>query len=260
MFNKRVKARPSLRARDSDLDTSSPASPLGKSVITANVTADEDESGTSGSVLERKKAQKKDKRLSGLKSSGSTRLSFGGEGEEGEGFKTRKSLLSQSIKLPTQSPGYVDLGSSGISSYSREYLSELKASTPTRAPRSGGQDEDEDIEGSELAGDIEMEDGTGISRLARDKYASEGQKDSTAGIPDAAAVASARMKRQAKVESARHGDGEEEDYIALGGGKLIVRDGRVGDGPHPESRLMREEDEGEEYDEGESAVDCLKRL
>lgn len=244
MFNKRVKSRPSLRARDSEVEST--ASPLGKSVITASTGDDLDvdnEGGSSGSVLERKKAQKKDKRLPGVKSGG-TRLSFGGDGDEGESFKPRKSLLSQNIKLPTQTP-YYDAPSPSGSSYSLQYLSELKASTPTRPGRNTDVDEDEPM----MDGD--EEDGLGISRLARNKYASDFREDTTAGIPDAAAVASARMKRQAKVESGKHGgNGEEEDYIALGGGKLIVHDGRA-EGPHPESRLMREEDEGEEFDEGE---------
>lgn len=251
MFNKRVKSRPSLRARDSDVETSA-GSPLAKSVVTAYPAGeDEDEASGSGSVLERKKAQKKDKRLSGVKSGG-TRLSFGGDGDEGEGFKPKKSLLSQSIKLPPQSPAFDDSpGAPSLSSsYSREYLSELKASTPTRASRSAADNEGGDDAGN---GEGDEEDGTGLSRMARSKYASSFVEDTTAGIPDAAAVASARMKRQAKVEAAKHGGDEMgEDYIALGGGKLIVHDGRA-EGPHPGSRLMREEDEGEEGDEGELA-------
>lgn len=254
MFIKRAKARPSLRARDSDVEPV--GSPLTKSVITAGPLDDEqgpDESSVtgSGSVLERKKAQKKDKdkRLSGLKSGG-TRLSFGGDGDVGEGFKPRKSLLSQNIKLPPtpsaepSSPFSNGDHSSITPSYSREYLSELKASTPTRAPRSQAEnfhDDDDDV------------DAAGLSRLAREKFASSFAEDSTAGIPDAAAVASARMKRQAKVEAAKHGAGMDEDYIALGGGRLIVHDGGA-DGPHPGSTLMREEDEGDEGDEGESEI------
>lgn len=235
MFIKRAKSRPSLRARDSEGETA--PSPLGKSVVTATADDAEEHDSGLGSVLERKKAQKKDKRLSGVKIGG-TRLSFGGEGDEGEGFKPKKSLLSQNIKLPPASTTDYSPIASG-SSYSREYLSELKASTPTRAPRSAVEDGDED-----------ENDGGGISRLAREKYASSFVEDTTAGIPDAAAVVSARMKRQAKVESAKHGGEMDEDYIALGGGRLIVHDGSK-EGPHPESRLMREEDEGDEGDEGE---------
>jgi GC-rich sequence DNA-binding factor len=82
--------------------------------------------------------------------------------------------------------------------------------------------------------------------MAREKYASV---DSTEGIPDTAAIAAAKMKRQARVESSKHDIGGEEDFISLGGGKLIVHDGEDR-GPHPESRLMREEDEGDEGDEG----------
>jgi GC-rich sequence DNA-binding factor len=77
--------------------------------------------------------------------------------------------------------------------------------------------------------------------------------DSTEGIPDTAAIAAAKMKRQAKVESSRHDIGQEEDFISLGGGKLVVHDGEDR-GPHPESRLMREEDEGDDGDEGQSSL------
>lgn len=103
-------------------------------------------------------------------------------------------------------------------SYSSEYLSELKAATPTRAPRVV-DDEDEEL-----------------SSAAREKYASRLEESSA--IPDAAAVAAAKNKRKALLEKKRLGMDDEEDYIALGGSE-----------PHPESRLMREEDEGEEGDE-----------
>ena len=61
------------------------------------------------------------------------------------------------------------------------------------------------------------------------------------------AVASAKAKRLAAAEMKKRGlDGE--DYIALGDGQVAVWEGDKG--PHPEIRLMREEDEGEDGDEG----------
>lgn len=62
-------------------------------------------------------------------------------------------------------------------------------------------------------------------------------EDESAGIPDAAAIAAAKNRR-AQASRGTAG-GEEEDYISLGGSK----------GPHPESRLMREEDEMDDGDE-----------
>lgn len=125
-------------------------------------------------------------------------------------FKQKKSLLSQALKASST----VASTSGDSQSYSREYLSELKASTPSRAPK---PEEDS------------------LSPVAREKYASQIAADTTAGIPDPAAVAAARNRRKAALE----GRSLEEDYISLGPDR----------GPHPESRLMREEDEGEEGDE-----------
>ncbi|WVR08253.1 hypothetical protein IAU60_005300 [Kwoniella sp. DSM 27419] len=244
---KKAKSRPSLRARESDLPGSpGPAgSPLAKSSITADdgdvsVSMDVDPDESSGSVMERKKAQKKD-RKGGLSSASkkTSRLSFGGDEEDAEGggtpFKPKKSLLSQQIKLP-ESPAAGPSTNTSSSVYSSEYLTQLKAATPTRAPRSTEVDED----------DVDHSDSQGLSRLAREKYAARMVEDTTAGIPDDAAIAAAKAKRQAALESKRHG-GNEEDYISLGDGKIAVYDGDQG--PHPESRLMREEDEEGDGDE-----------
>lgn len=119
-------------------------------------------------------------------------------------------MLSQALKASAS----VTPSGGESQSYSREYLSELKAATPTRAPKT---------------------EGDGLSAIAQEKYASQIAADTTAGIPDAAAVAAAKNRRKAALE----GRSMDEDYISLGPDR----------GPHPESRLMREEDEGEEGDE-----------
>jgi GC-rich sequence DNA-binding factor len=244
MFIKRAKSRPSLRARESDIDPE--PSPLGQSSVTAqDVNAeDNDPESSVGNIMERRKAQKakRDKRLIGVQSSSVSRLSFGSDAGEGDGdiststpksSRLGKSSLSRNIDFassPAASPG-------PSSNYSREYLDQLKAATPSRSAKAGTNEGDEDGSNG------------GLSRLAQQKYASQFAEDTTAGIPDAAAVQAAKMKRQAALESAKHGGGDmNEDYIALGGGKLIIRDGQSG--PHPESRLMREDDEGDEGDEG----------
>lgn len=243
MFIKRAKSRPSLRAKEIDEESpsASSSSPLSKGAL--NLTEGDDGSDQpleeGGSVMERKKAKGKEKKGP----SKSSRLSFGGDNEpgaEGTPFKPRKSLLSQSFKLSTPQSAPTASSSTPSHSYSSEYLSELKASTPSRAPKAAVEDED----------DVDEEDGTGLSRAARNKYASNFVEDMTAGIPDAAAIASAKNKRLAAVESKKHGLGD--DYISLGNGQISVYDGEKG--PHPESRLMREEDEGEEGDEGKSPI------
>ncbi len=242
MFIKRAKSRPSLRARDSDIEPT--GSPLAKSSFTPD--EPNDDVGEEGSILERKKSQKKEKRKDGLGKT--TRLSFRGD-EDGEvtPFKPKKSLLSQSIKLhlTSEQPQTAETPSTSASIYSREYISELKASTPSRAQRRPTVEDDED-------GD----DGSGLSRLARNKYASTLVDDTTAGIPDTLDIAAAKAKRQAAVENVKHGGNLGEDYIALGGGQIAVYDGS--EGPHPESRLMREEDEGEVGDEGGLNVQDLR--
>ncbi|ODN78431.1 hypothetical protein L202_04069 [Cryptococcus amylolentus CBS 6039] len=252
MFIKRAKPRPSLRARESDApDSPATSSSLAKSSITAGDAQDPDTSADidleegSGSLLGRKKAGRKDKTKDRLKKGG--RLSFGGEGEdEEEAFKPKKSLLSQQIKLPPTPGGdsyAAPAPSASGSSYSQEYLSQLKAATPTRAPRSA----------TDSAGDDEEIDASGLSRLARQKYGSSIAQDTTAGIPDAATIAAAKMKRQAGLGNGQRSSNRDggEDYISLseggGGGRIAIYDGQQG--PHPESRLMREEDETGDGDE-----------
>lgn len=180
----------------------------------------------------RKKAQKKDKAKA-------SRLSFGGEAVEiGEGtpFKPTKSRLSEQIKdrlhsTPTASTSSTQTPASSSSMYSKEYLDQLKASTPSRAPRKADEDE---------------VDASGLSQLARNKYATR-IDDTTEGIPDPVAIAAARQQRQRALEKNKHG-GNEEDYIPLGKGQIAIYDDS-NKGPHPESRLMREDDEEGDGDE-----------
>ncbi|RSH87900.1 uncharacterized protein EHS24_000418 [Apiotrichum porosum] len=220
MFVKRARPRPQVRAREADEDE----------VATAPSPASSGDTGDEvGSVMERKKAQRK-------KQLGKSKLSFGGDDEAGGSdstpFKQRKSLLSQALKASAPSTPAAAASTSGAgagagsssSMYSRDYLDELKAATPSRAPRP----EDGDGDG-------------GLSRAAQDKYASAIEDDRSAGIPDAAAIAAAKHKRSAALGGVRGAKGEDMDdeYISLGGDNE----------PHPESRLMREEDEGEDGDE-----------
>ncbi|BEI96045.1 hypothetical protein CcaverHIS631_0109940 [Cutaneotrichosporon cavernicola] len=216
MFIKRARPRPSARARTRDVEDEEPAasSPLAESGAAAAEEGGEDEAG---SVLNRVKAKKK-----GMKGKGG-RLSFAGDVDSGDSstaFKQKKSLLSQALRASTPIASSQAAAASSSQSYSAEYLSELKAATPTRAPAA----DDDDDSGN-------------LSRAARDKYASVIDADSAAGIPDPVAIAAAKNRRKAVVEAKRHGIEPGEDFISLG------------KEPHPESRLMREEDEGEDGDE-----------
>jgi GC-rich sequence DNA-binding factor len=88
---------------------------------------------------------------------------------------------------------------------------------------------------------------SGLSNAAREKYGDVTLVDTTAGIPDEAHVAAAKAKRRAAVGQGGVQSGE-EDFIALNEGK-----GRLSlyeEGPHPESRLQREEDEEGDGDDG----------
>lgn len=95
-------------------------------------------------------------------------------------------------------------------------------------------------------------DASGLSKIARSKYGAV--EDTTAGIPSVAAIASAKAKRHAAAGSSANTGGDElggEDFISLGNGQISVYDGSRG--PHPESRLQREDDEQGEGDEGQWA-------
>lgn len=82
MFVKRARPRPSIRSRAVDDDDAVPSSPLAQSVTSSEVDAAPSPSATAmdvddeaGSVMERKKAQRKSKLSKG------SRLSFGGDDE-----------------------------------------------------------------------------------------------------------------------------------------------------------------------------------
>ncbi|GMK57675.1 hypothetical protein CspeluHIS016_0405090 [Cutaneotrichosporon spelunceum] len=215
MFIKRARPRPSARARTRDTEDEEPAasSPLVQSGAAVAAQGDEDEAG---SVLNRVKAKKK-----GMKGKGG-RLSFAGEEESGDSptaFKQKKSLLSQALSASTPIASSSAAATSSSQSYSAQYLSELKAATPTRASAADDGDSGK------------------LSRAAREKYASIIDAETAAGIPDPVAIAAAKNRRKAAVEAKRHGIEPGEDFISLG------------KEPHPESRLMREEDEGEDGDE-----------
>ena len=123
--------------------------------------------------------------------------------------------------------------------YTKEYLSELKASTlsaPTSRPPVTTNDSDLSFDASEMAGavivDTEMTD--------------EGMPE----IPAESSIRAAKEKRErlrkTKVQSQSAGEVGEEDFISLS----VTRREETYQGPHPESRLVREDDELGEGDDG----------
>ncbi|KAF7422674.1 hypothetical protein PC9H_010830 [Pleurotus ostreatus] len=171
-----------------------------------------------------------------------SRLSFGAADEEGDGevFQVKKSSLSQKLILgrnaaPSSTLAQTTLASRGPV-YDSAYLSELKASTPSTRPRLAVDD-----------GDVSMDVGeTSISNVQTvDIFESE------TTIPAEATIKNAKEKRERL-----RGTGAGDDFISLS----VTR--RVEDqGPHPESRLVREEDElGEGDDEFAEYTSAQERI
>ncbi|KAH9179210.1 GCFC-domain-containing protein [Lactarius sanguifluus] len=167
-----------------------------------------------------------------------TSLSFGAEEEEAieQGFKIKKSNLSQRLtlrQLPTSSgtlPSNVDQASLShpITSrpvYDEAHLNELKASTPSFRPSiSTGGDHDFDTPILSTPGDL------GIESLA--------DPEAGVAIPSQSFVLAAKEKRE-RLRTSSPASSHTDDYISL---SLTKRNDEYL-GPHPESRLMREDDD-----------------
>ncbi|KAF8262278.1 GCFC-domain-containing protein [Lactarius quietus] len=170
-----------------------------------------------------------------------TSLSFGAEEEE-EGFKIKKSNLSQKLtlrQLPTQSGTLPNVDQDSLSHptagspmYDEAHLNELKAGTPSFRPSISTSDEhDLDTPIISTPGDSVMEsladsDATGVA------------------IPTQSFVLAAKEKRE-RLRTSGPASSNTEDYISL---SLTKRDDEYL-GPHPESRLMREDDDLGEGDD-----------
>lgn len=117
---------------------------------------------------------------------------------------------------------------SNTPAYTKSYLSELKASTPSTPPPRRAQQAivDED-------GDVSLDVGTGDEDVSMDVF-------SESAIPAESSILAAKQKRERLRTT-----GVSEDFISLS-----VTERREDDGPHPESRLAREEDELGDGDDG----------
>ncbi|KZS89449.1 hypothetical protein SISNIDRAFT_416795 [Sistotremastrum niveocremeum HHB9708] len=188
-----------------------------------------------------------------------SRLSFGGDDGENEGegeFKVKKGNLR--AKLALGADGIVSnvdhatppsLASLNITprregpTYSKEYLQELKASTPSALPRPK-PDQDQDVSMTDLDTSYDVEGALIIdSADTGETY-----------IPSESSVKAAKEKRERLRSGKASG---EEDFISLQVSK--TEDFDVG--PHPGSRLVREEDEiGDGEDEMAEYTGASERI
>ncbi|KAJ3556790.1 hypothetical protein NM688_g1824 [Phlebia brevispora] len=237
---KRKSAKHAARSRAVDVDTKSGQIASG----TAAGTGDEPPSVIASKLKSKLKSRNKP-----------SKLSFGGEEEEGEGevFQVKKSSLSKKLALSKQS-GHITPSSfepvlpktSNGPTYSVADLNALKASTPSARPRQTDESASYDAEVSMAADSLAHSSLSQIVDLTEDV-------DMETSIPSASAVQAAKEKR----ERIRKTGPDEEDFISLSVAKRVD----FSQGPHPESRLMREEDEvGEGEDEYAEYTSAQERI
>ncbi|KAF7364986.1 GC-rich sequence DNA-binding factor-like protein [Mycena venus] len=168
-----------------------------------------------------------------------SRLSFGADEDEeggGEVFKVKKSNLSQRLSLGTHPSNNVlsNLDQASISphrgpTYTKADLNELKASTPSSrapVPSNDPYDADMSMDLGDISADISMQD----------------IEESETFIPSESSIKVAKERRE---RLRKTGVSHEDDFISLS----VVKRPDESQGPHPESRLMREEDELGEGDD-----------
>ncbi|KAJ7643933.1 nineteen complex-related protein 2-domain-containing protein [Roridomyces roridus] len=179
-----------------------------------------------------------------------SRLSFGTEEEEEGGtevFKVKKSNLSQRLSLGTHPSNVLpNLDQASISphrgpTYDKAYLNELKASTPSsRAPANDPYDADMSMDVGDMSIDVSMQ---------VDVFES-----STTSIPSESSIKVAKERRERLRATGVSG---QDDFISLS----VVKRADEPQGPHPDSRLVREEDElGEGDDEFAEYTSAQERI
>ena len=138
--------------------------------------------------------------------------------------------------------------------YDAAYLKELKASTPTSRPPLPSNSDPYDADMSMDFGDVSMlsvDDEIGqSSRLYFYLPLTESfEEKSAAFIPSESSIKVAKEKRERLRQT--HVTGE-DDFISLS----VTKRSDEPQGPHPESRLVREEDELGEGDDGRLLFTC----
>ncbi|KAF8510864.1 nineteen complex-related protein 2-domain-containing protein [Gautieria morchelliformis] len=180
-----------------------------------------------------------------------SRLSFGTDDQvsDGEVFKVRKSNLSRKLVLGSapSTPGVsapTNLDQASIStapSYTKAYLSELKANTPSTPPVRPPIPENN----SDTSFDVSFDIDGAVVENASDVFGET-------AIPSASAISAAKEKR-----GRLRGTGADDEFISLS----VAKPGDVPQGPHPESRLVREEDElGEGEDDMAEYTGAQERI
>lgn len=140
--------------------------------------------------------------------------------------------------------------SNGAPSYNAAYLSELKASTPSsrRPPINDPYDADMSMD----IGDISMQSIESVDVLGTScMHGKRGPQmtsccvaaDNESVIPSESSILNAKQKRE-RIRTTTASN--EEDYISLS----VIKRSDESQGPHPDSRLVREEDELGEGDDG----------
>ncbi|CCL98857.1 uncharacterized protein FIBRA_00863 [Fibroporia radiculosa] len=239
---KRTKSKPAQRSRVSTPDVEDGS-------VTPGETADVEESPSVLATKLKKKIKSREKPKS--------KLSFGADEEgDGEVFQVKKSSLSRKLTLgkhPAQNaiPSSVDLSSTtrsnGAPTYDAAYLNELKASTPTTRPSvSANVDMSYDADMSVDADALPQSSLTGVIDLS--------DPDGETAIPSGSSILAAKQKRERLRASGTSGG---EDYISLS----VTKRSDYSQGPHPESRLVREEDElGDADDEFAEYTSAQERI
>ncbi|KAK7690288.1 hypothetical protein QCA50_006943 [Cerrena zonata] len=230
---KKSKSKRAQRTRDLDTDVTSGA--------------DADTGEDSPSVLATKLKNKLKTRTKPQ-----SKLSFGGPEEEGDGeeFKVKKSNLSKKLALNKQFTSTISAPttpSGSVPTYTAAYLNELKAATPSARPKLV-EDASVSYDADVTMADVDTLGAPSISSLVD----LTGDDAKETAIPTSASIQAAKQKR----EHARK-TGVTEDFISL---SLTKRDDRA-QGPHPMSRLVREEDElGEGDDEFAEYTSAQERI
>ncbi|KAJ6585237.1 nineteen complex-related protein 2-domain-containing protein [Mycena capillaripes] len=232
LFIKR-KAKPTARAR--------PSSPEPENNDTGN-----ESPSTLATRLKNKAKRAKPK----------SRLSFGADDDEeggGEVFKVKKSNLSQRLSLGTHPSSTLpsSLDQASISpyrgpTYDQAHINQLKASTPSsRAPlpSTDPYDADMSMDLGDMSADISMQDIETVDAFESETF-----------IPSESSIKVAKERRE---RLRKTGVSHEDDFISLS----VVKRPEESQGPHPESRLMREEDElGEGDDEYAEYTSAQERI
>ncbi|KAG6334692.1 hypothetical protein ID866_4391 [Astraeus odoratus] len=218
---KRSKPRAGQRTREADLEPDEP-----------NTENDSESPATIASKIKNKAKRAKAK----------PKLSFGGdEPEEGDTFQVKKSKLSRKLALgihpanalpDTLDQATISARTNGGPVYNAAYLSELRASTQS-APLPV---HDPDIYDANIS--MNVEDAVIMS--------------SDVTIPSQSSIRAAKEKRERL-----RAIGPDEDYMSL----AVTTRNDTYQGPHPESRLVREEDElGEGDDEYAEYTSAQERI